>query len=77
MFTVFQNFSAVSMNIKQQSMGRARPEDIKMMLLEQPMFRGEIEGVEESVYSSHGVTKQQVQNLCENVYREDNEIKEL
>lgn len=34
MFTVFQNFSAVSLNIKQQSMGRAKPEEIKMMLLE-------------------------------------------
>ncbi|CAD8058371.1 unnamed protein product [Paramecium primaurelia] len=77
LFTVFQNFAAVAINIKQQSMGRARPEDIKMMLLEQPMFRGEIEQVEEMVYNQFRMTKQQVEHYCQNVYRDDPTIKEL
>lgn len=41
------------------------------------LFRGEIEQVEEAVYSSHGVTKDQVRRCCEHTYREDPEIKEL
>ncbi|CAD8074606.1 unnamed protein product [Paramecium sonneborni] len=77
LFTVFQNFAAVAINIKQQSMGRARPEDIKMMLLEQPMFRGEIEQVEEMVYKSFKITKQQVEHFCQHVYRDDPTIKDL
>ncbi|CAD8070054.1 unnamed protein product [Paramecium sonneborni] len=77
LFTVFQNFAAVAINVKQQSMGRARPEDIKMMLLEQPMFRGEIEQVEEMVYSQFKITKQQVEHYCQNIYRDDPTIKEL
>ncbi|CAD8145505.1 unnamed protein product [Paramecium octaurelia] len=77
LFSVFQNFAAVAINIKQQSMGRARPEDIKMMLLEQPMFRGEIEQVEEMVYGQFRITKQQFEHYCQHIYRDDPTIKEL
>lgn len=38
-------------------MGKARPEEVKAMLLEQPMFRGEIESVEDGVYDNFGVSK--------------------
>lgn len=34
MYSVFTNFSMVSMQVKQQTMGRARPEEVKIMLLE-------------------------------------------
>jgi hypothetical protein len=48
-------------------MGRARPEEIKMMLLEQrnrlnlieAMFKGEIESVEDIVYANFGTSKEQ------------------
>ncbi|KAM3135745.1 hypothetical protein pb186bvf_012142 [Paramecium bursaria] len=76
-YTVFQNFAAISQNIKQQTMGRAKPTEIKMMVLEQPMFRGEIDTIEQQVYEKYGTNKREFEYACSHTYKEDPTVKQL